>query len=95
MLCRRVVTEPLSEMQPSSAREACSSISNLLEAAGGSFNSLEPPAQALVQAVAKRVVHSLPPNDPAMLQLVKAVPLLHARDYAVLTSASLQSRSRA
>jgi hypothetical protein len=58
----------------------------LIAASGGSFSNLEPAAQAIVQAAAKVIVHSsyATTDLPAILALIKAVPLMHNADYNAL-----------
>lgn len=64
----------------------CRAALQLVATCGGSFALLEPPLQAMVQAAAKVVMHSpaAAPDVPAVLALVKAVPLLHGVDYTYI-----------
>jgi hypothetical protein len=65
------------------AQAALTSAWAALAAAGGSFNSLDPAAQALLQSVMAFVLEhdGLSAANPSLLQLVEQVPLLHAEDY--------------
>lgn len=66
----------------------CQTALQLVAACGGSFTALEPPLQAMVQAAAKTVMQSpvAAADMPAVLALIKAVPLLHAADYTNIMS---------
>ncbi len=68
----------------------CEAILQLVATCGGSFAVLEPPLQAVVQAAAKVVMHSpvAAADVPAVLALIKAIPLLHGKDYIHIMSQS-------